>query len=335
MTDEIINGQELQILLNMLDEVTISYPLYGEELVAAYPADDRYRLDIPAGREDFKEWALRFGDLAEEMPTYGDLLECMIASGIVGYDNRQKFEEMYGAYQSLKKDVFFGLDTNLFYQCFASNTPFIDPSRYLIVDIVRSEIEFAINRKYSARKIAEMIEHAPDQEAIIAEFENKRTKRSRKAAYLALSEFRSIRDRATEIQAPETYSRRMEENDLYIARALRKFEEERYALPVLLTADIYMADICDVEGLEYFFFERPYTINADYCKAGQFRRLIFTCAAVFGCIRCNSTLIFGEFGGKGTVLDELKLRFSDKQLQSDFRRELTLCRRLSALGIGR
>ena len=89
------------------------------------------------------------------------------------------------------------------------------------------------------------------------------------------------------------------------------------------------------EGLEYFYFDRPYMLEATTCTAPAFRRLLFNLAAVFGFIGCNGTTIFGEYGGKGNDLDELKVRFRDDEVCRENSRELWICRQLSALGITR
>ncbi|MCK8519785.1 PIN domain-containing protein [Methanoculleus sp. 7T] len=335
MRDAIVRESELQILLNSLDEVHVSYPLYEGDLLVARPEGIGFSLELPASRETFQDWLSGYEPIAEELPSYSDFQECMLASGIVGYVNQAAFDTMLTSYGQLKKAVFFGLDTNLFYHCFASNHPGIGHSSYLIVETVRDEITYAINRKYPAKMIGEMAACAPGYRDFIGELENKRMKRSRKAAYLALKEYRSIRDRATEIPSPGPHTHLSEENDRNIVQALRKFEEERYALPVLLTADIYMADLCVAEGLEYFYFDRPYTMEATACTAPAFRRLLFNLAAVFGFIRCNGVAVFGEYGGKGNDLDELKVRFRDDEHYRDFSRELAICRQLSALGIER
>ena len=333
MHDAVIREDEVQVLLNSLDEVRVSYPLYEGDILVAHPDGTGYALELPATRETFQNWLSGYGPIAGELPSYADLQECMFASGIARYTNQAAFESMRVSYGQLKKDVFFGLDTNLFYHGFASNNPAINHSSYLIVDTVRDEITYAINRKYPAKTIAEMAACAPGSREFIGELENKRTKRSRKAAYLALKEYRTIRDRAMEIAAPGPHTHLTEENDRNIVRALRKFEEERYALPVLLTADIYMADLCMAEGLEYFYFDRPYRLEGATCTAEEFRRLIFNLAAVFGFIGCNGFTVFGEFGGKGNDLDELKVRFRDDGTYHEFTRELEICRRLAALGI--
>jgi len=335
MNDAIIREDELQVLLNSLDAVRVSYPLYEGEILVARPEGTGYSLELPATRETFRDWLAGYEPVAGELPSYADLQECMLASGTTGYVNQAAFDAMRTSYGQLKKAVFFGLDTNLFYHGFASNNPEIDHASYLIVDTVRDEIAYAINRKYPAKMIEEMTAHAPRCREFIGELENKRMKRSRKAAYLALKEYRTIRDRATEIASPDPHTHLSEENDRNIVRALRKFEEERYALPVLLTADIYMADLCMAEGLEYFYFDRPYLLAATTCTAPAFRRLLFNLAAVFGFIGCNGTTIFGEYGGKGSDLDELKVRFEDDEACRAFTRELEICRQLAALGITR
>ena len=335
MNDEIIGEAELQILLNNLSEIRISYPLYEGDLLIARPEGTGFRLELPATRETFQGWLSGYGPIAGELPTYADFLECMIASGIVRYTNQAAFDAMRASYGQLKKTVFFGLDTNLFYHGFPSNNPAIDHTSYLIVDTVRDEIAYAINRKYTAKMIEDMTAHAPGCQEYIRELENKRMKRSRKAAYIALKEYRTIRDRATEITSPGPHTHLSEENDRNIVKALRKFDEERYALPVLLTADIYMADLCMAEGIEYFYFDRPYILEVTTCTASAFRRLLFNLAAVFGFIDCSGTAIFGEFGGKGNDLDELKVRFRDDETYRENSRELGICRQLSALGITR
>jgi len=333
MNDAVIREDEVQVLINNLDTVRVSYPLYEGDLLVARPEGTGFRLELPATRETFQGWLAEYGPIAGELPSYGDLQECMFASGIARYANQAAFESMRTSYGQLKKTVFFGLDTNLFYHGFASNNPGINPSSYLVVETVRDEITYAINRKYPAKMIEEMTAHAPRHQEFIRELENKRMKRSRKAAYLALKEYRTIRDRAAEIASPGKHTHLSEENDRNIVSALRKFEEERYALPVLLTADIYMADLCMAEGLEYFYFDRPYTLEATACTAPEFRRLLFNLAAVFGFVQCNGVTLFGEYGGKGNDLDELKVRFEDDGAYREFTEDVEVCRRLTALGI--
>ena len=103
-------------------------------------------------------------------------------------------------------------------------------------------------------------------------------------------------------------------------------------MPVLLTADRQMADICRAESLEHFHFSIPLAVKADYCDCNSLINLIYNLACVFGVVRLNSIVVFGEFKGK-KGFDELKLRFLDESLYDEFSRHLRICRRLMRLGI--
>lgn len=102
-------------------------------------------------------------------------------------------------------------------------------------------------------------------------------------------------------------------------------------MPVLLTADRQIADICEAESIEHFHFSIPHAVDADYCSCRSLIDFIRSLASVFGVIRLNSVVIFGEFGEKGH--DELKLGFLDDRLYENFSRHLRICRRLMKLGI--
>ena len=93
-----------------------------------------------------------------------------------------------------------------------------------------------------------------------------------------------------------------------------------------------MADLCEAQGVEYFHFIIPHAVDAERCNANNFINLIFNLACVFGVIKLNSIVIFGEFKGKNK-LDELKLRFLDEKLYERFEKHLRICRRLMKLGI--
>jgi len=70
---------------------------------------------------------------------------------------------------------------------------------------------------------------------------------------------------------------------------------------VLLTSDVYMADLCMAEGLEYFYLDRPYIMEVTSCTPPAFRRLLFNLAVVFGFIQCNGITIFGSMGERATT----------------------------------
>ena len=58
----------------------------------------------------------------------------------------------------------------------------------------------------------------------------------------------------------------------------------------------------------------------------------YNLAAVFGVVKLNSVLVFGEFGGK-IQHKLLKLKFLDEKIMNEIEKDLRICRRLMKLGI--
>ncbi|WAC05131.1 MAG: PIN domain-containing protein [Methanoregula sp.] len=331
--EEQIFIHELPLLLNYLESsLSVSYPLYEFDLFSARPDGNVYLLGGFGSREMFEDARASCGTTAQEMPAFNDLLSCLMNSGILPYANRDAFEEKLRMYNQLKKGVRFGPDTNVFYHGLPLNAG-IDPAAFLLVDTVKNEIESSMNYKYSPKQIADFKRTARYQKQLLDELVNARTKRARLAAHLALPQFRAIRDRATMVPALEPSSSDKEANDLIIVRSLKAFEKEKFALPVMLTADRNLATLCDAEGVEHFLFEMPAAIGKPHCTPAAFTNLLATLAGVLGFIQCNSAVIFGEYRGKGGRSDELKVQFLNETLIEPFRKDLTICRKLQALNI--
>lgn len=331
--EERIVKDEIQVLLNHLgNKIEISFPLYEMNLLEARANDVGYNLKITAKRDLFDDELAVYGDNKGELPNFHDYFLCLIHSGIVHYSNIDKFTARASSYAQIKKGVHFGLDTNLLYHGFPLNSN-IDAQKFIIIDTIQSEIESSINYKYSPQEITDLKRCARFQKHLLDELINAKTKRARRATYLALRQFRAIRDRAHTIPAIEESTSDKEANDLIIVKTLRKFEDDKYSLPVMLTADQNLATLCDAHGLEHFLFEIPYEINERKCTPAEMVSLIFNLAAVFGFIQCNSVNIFGEFRGKGANLDELKLEFLNERIYDRFFQDLKICRRLMKLGI--
>ncbi|WP_342676525.1 PIN domain-containing protein [Methanofollis sp. UBA420] len=335
-TGEVVEGRELAVLANLFAEgFTLSYPVYGTDLLSARPAGDGYAITVLCRYEDFFDGAERFGEHAQEMPLFTDFEECLLASGITAYENLDEFATRADLYRGLRKDVYYGVDTNLLYHRFVTVTGALQPEETILVDVVRQEIEYVLNHKYSARLISELIASAPEKEWIIAEFENRRKKKSRKAAYRAMAEYRALRDRAILLESGQKATHATRENDQFIVRALRRFEEERFNLPVLLTADAAMADLCDAGGLEYFLFRAPYHARPRTVSPQALLGFIADLAVTFGVVEIEGTCIFSEYGGKGNNADAFKLTFIDEHLHTEFALDVDVCRHLLALGIER
>jgi len=326
MNEAVVSTDELQILLNLVDEISVMYPLYKHfDVIKAEPEEGGYRLKIMQGDVDFEEQRLH-----EELPSYSDFLQCLLAAGVIQYENQETFDEHLKACRILSKPLFLSPDTNVLYHRFLTNST-IDLREVLLVDTVREEIEASLNFKYSPEQISEIKRGARYQQFLLDELVNRRMKKSRLAC-IALAEYRELRRYAVEIEGVERSTNDKEQNDLIIAKTLRRFEKERAALPVMLTADRQMADLCEAEGIEHFHFTLPHAVQADFCSSRSMRRMIYNLAMVFGVVRLNSVVIFGEFKGKKGI-EQLKLRFLDEELWKGFEKHLRICRRLMRLGI--
>jgi len=301
----VIVERELQILLNLHETVEVKYPLLNRSLLEVTPASGGYTVKVTA-----RPWKA-----APELADWNDLYEAFISAGILRYENLDEFGEMMEVYGGLKKGVAFAPDTNVLYHRFISSYRPLDGHQIVIAEGVKGEIEDAMNHKYRPRQLAELQVARPD---LLREFRNRRTKRSRKAAYIALREFEELKDRVTVTGNPG------ERGDWAIVRALKTYDQRTPALVVLLTADIAMTDVAEMEGLEYFLFHYPRArLGRHFATAHQLRRLLFNLSAVFGVIELNGIPVFGEFGGK-VKLDELKVVHAGQ----DFHFHLGLNRRL-------
>jgi hypothetical protein len=332
-TDLLCRKAELQILLNHLGSpLVISYPLFGFPLMTFRIEGEGYRFSMETTRDQIGDAKEHFGDTAYEIPDFDDLFSCLINAGIIHYANREEFERVSHSHKGLKKDVYYALDTNLFYHGFPSRS-LIDPAHFALLDITRAEIESSLNIKYSSSQINILKQKAPFQKQMLDELVNQRTRRARLATYLALREYQMVRDRALHLKGEEPVSADKEKNDLLIVRRLRRFEAEKFSLPILLTADKNVATLCEAEGVEYFLFQVPYAITDNSCTAAQLVRFLYNLATVFGFIHCGSLYIYGEFRGKGPDLEELKFVFQNERKEQDLREDLEICRKLMSLPI--
>ncbi len=329
----IIDKPEVQILLNLLpDNAVVSYPLYGNFPLLKFRREGYgYKIEALTQPEDFSRILSEKKDSFHDLPTYRDFHECVLASGIVKYSNLDDFEKHLESYELLSKRVIFALDTNIFYHRFVSSYSPLRKYELAVVDVVIWEIEQSMNYKYHLGHINALKRILPNS-YLLDEFHNRRMKKSRKAAYIALKEFKALKDRIIEVRRVHEESGT---NDELIVKSLKQFDKETPSLVVLLTADIAMTDIAELEGVEYFLFEYPHEkISTHHATPYQMRTLLFNLAAVFGVIRVEDVLIFGEFGGK-VKLNDLKLKFLKNSIYHEFTFHLKLSRKLKELKIER
>jgi hypothetical protein len=223
----------------------------------------------------------------------------------------------------------------LLYHGFVTNYSLIKPSDIILVDLVYEEIRYQLNYKYNHKHINSIKKHARHQKDLVDELRNKRQKRSRKAAYLALREYKyMIKGIADKIPAVRAATRREGDHDRIIAKTLAEFGRSHNVHLVLLTADDAMVDLCDAEGIDYFKFDMPHKIHDVMCSYTQMNELLFNLAVVFGFIKIDSIIAFGEFKEKTSNRpNELKLRFLNDELYIKYQKDQNICRDLLALNI--
>ncbi|KXB07713.1 hypothetical protein AKJ51_00370 [candidate division MSBL1 archaeon SCGC-AAA382A20] len=119
----VIEPDELQILLNLYgDDFTLSYPLYQHfDILKATFDKDGYGLELHSDKDSYRNKADNFGKYSGEMPSYYDLRDCLLSSGVISHENLKELEKYVNQkVESGVKKVFFCPDTNLLYQNFLS-----------------------------------------------------------------------------------------------------------------------------------------------------------------------------------------------------------------------
>lgn len=333
--EEIAKEGELQILLNIFGEnlIEATYPFTNTPILKARSEGEGYRITLECSKETFGKIQRPVGPLADELPAFNDIFECLTSNGILPFTNQKEAISRMNMLRSLRKKVFFCLDTNLLYQRFASNSRALDPRDAIIVDIVLNEVECQLNYKYKPDQIYALKEAVPYNKMLMDEFSNKKMKTSRKAAYFAKNELKRVRDGgALIVESQEKSTDDKEANDRFIVHALKQVEKERGVYPVMLTADNAITGICDLEGIEYVYLKLPNEAAELRATPAQMRALLFSLAAILGAVRVNSVVLFSEYRGKET-LEEMKLSFLNNETMDEFKRGVGICRRLMALGI--
>jgi len=335
--EEMATEDELQILLNIFGDgqIEATYPFTNTPIFKARVEGESYRLTIACDKACLDRIARPPGPLADEMPSFSDVVECLTSSGMIGFANQGEAIARINQLRGLRRKAFFCLDTNLLYRRFISNWRAVDPRDTILVDTVQNEVESQLNYKYTPDQVFVLKSAAPFDRALMDEFVNKRMKTSRKAAYFAMSELKHIRNGgALMANAPGQSGPDKEANDLLIARALRHAEAERGIYPVMLTADSMMTTICDAESIECVYLKMPFEAGTLAGTPRQMRSLIFSLAVAFGAVRVNSAVIFSEYRGKD-ALENARLHFLNTGTMNEFVKGVGICRSLLSLGIER
>jgi len=332
MTGEVVlTWEELPIFLNRLPStINLDYPFTGQQILTAEKAGKQYGLKHYLTQDDVDSFS-RSELWDREKPRYSDYLQCFLACNLVTYDNMNEFREIYRTYSNIRAKVIYAPDTNLYYNRFLS-TGAIQPEELLVVDSVQKEILLKQNRKFDASEIAELKNVVRYQKRLLEEFVNRRKKPSRKAANLALQEYRGHVDRAYAVAQSGELTRDKEKNDVVFIEAVKVYQTKSHTYPVVLTCDGLLRDVCDTLDVECFHFMLPRYIHPVDLSPEQLCNLICNLAGVLGLVKVNNVVVYGEFRGKGG-LNEYKLRFLSGDVPLEIERDVEICRGLSKLDI--
>jgi|GEM_PF-1108371 len=341
MNPEYLSIQELQLLLNYLGEqFTIKSPLHNTSLFSLQRQENAYTLTQTSKPQDLNNTAATYQDQSREIPTTNDLLQALLASGILTYTNLQDFTQTLSNYhKSLAiKKLYFCTDTNTIYHRFITTyqhqTNLLDPRQLLLVDTIKSEIEAHLNYKYNKKDIENLKSHAPPHlKSYLDSQLNKRKKHARIAAYQARPEYSILQSQAHNIlHGIRPSSNDKEDNDKIIIETLSNYEKEhKNALILFLTADSSIVDICRSHGIEAFHFTMPTLQPSTQLQADpqQLCTALFLLTKIFGIIKTDSITLTGDFSNtESDPNTTIKIDFPNQDIQENIHRDLRICRKL-------
>jgi hypothetical protein len=334
----LMNESELQILFNLLgDQLTVEYPLFDFDLLIAKPQGICYEFDTRGRKKEFDQSLSSYPEYVDELPEYHDYVDCMLSSGVVRYDNLNKFNHVFGQIQKWPdtKHACFCPDTNIFYHRFFSNFNKIKANEVVLIETIEEEIKAALSHKYDPQITDIFKALNATQKRYFDEIINRRTKNARRAAYLAQREFRKIKHGALEFLSGVDESKPDNDyNDAIIVKTACQAKQDRYEFLYLLTADAGVAHRCQDSQLSCFLFDVPLDSSLVQCSNHAFCELVYDLARVFGFIKLNSVVLFGEFRDKYLAKsDQIMVEIPNEKLFTEVEKHLKICRGLSALGI--
>ncbi len=324
-----IEPEEIQILLNLLDDPTVSYPLYNLDLVIPKVDREGYSLRF-SNREELDDAALNFGGHKREMPVFDDIRSSLITSGVLPFENMDQIEKMIRRYRSSNMSVKFSLDTNMLYYNFTLNYDLVKREDMVIVDIVREELMNKLDRKYLQGEINQIEEMAPYNGRLFKELVNRRRKEARKAN-IGLRDWDHLKGHAQVIEKDGSGK-----PDKVIVETLERHAEEMNTNVVLITADDAMIGLCKAADIAYIKCDLPYEISSVRSTFQRFNRLICDLAWLLGVIKVGPVVLYGEYRGySSNHPDRLKVVDEYAERSEELKKELGICRKLRELEIER
>lgn len=340
--DLFIDIDELQVALNLLGpHITVEFPPYDTTLLEARQHAEGYRLTKIASALDIDA---RFRSFSHpEFFSFQDIVQCFLSSGFSPYSNLDDIKEIIQVKKqalSSFKELFYVLDTNLFYDRFVSTYDVIPAPHVFLVDTVQKEILHHLNNKFDQSHLLDslkslVLEHSSMAETMVdqvyKEMVNRNMKSTRIARHMALEEYTFVRKYGKEIPTDKENAETSRENDQIIVESIKQFQQKsQYNEFLLLTADANMKDVCDMVGVDSLILRKPTDIETKLCSTQQFLRLVYHLCVLTGFLKINSTLLFSEYQG-GNQEYPLKLRLLNQTDYDTVKKHVGLCRKLQEI----
>lgn len=358
MREVILSRNELQVLTNAMFRgdvryVHVQYPFYDARL---------FTLDILKPeltnivRPDEFDWArttkkpLDRSVSADELPSFGDLRNCLLSSGFLNYKNESEITKKLLDLREEARDpnkrprpLFVAVDTNILYDRFLSrHLPLKEDSsgrtveatdfRYVLSEIVQMEIDLKITHKYSREEI-QGLASAFSHPELLKEFQNGSGRRTR-IAKLAFNEMSYLLSELRALRIKGNRARNKEESDIEIAQSYKFWARNGDYDVFLLTADEDMVNHAQASELMTMQLELPFVVP-EHARIDPWRisDILYDLAVTFGVIHLENEdiHIFGEWAGKGSsdyLNENVKVRFGKEDKVDDISKQIEICRKI-------
>jgi len=333
-----LHREEVQILVNLFpDTIKITYPFYDFTICNARTIKDAVEINLTCKPNDFRLCQTTYGKHHAEMPGYDDLITTLFSSGILTYTNQYELDSLMDQVHKwqMPRKAWFTADTNLFYHGFFTNYQHLRSDEILLIDTIGKELDNA-KEKYLPDHIGEEIQSCiTRQQELYTELIARRTKKSRQARFIALPDHQRLKQQGIQefngIRQPLADN---DENDQIIVETAAALQKERYPELYLLTADQGVAERCNQQHVNHLLLKVPQFIDTLQATAQQFNNLIFNLARIFGVIKMNNTILYGDFQQheQRDPTGIMALSQHDKT-QTELQRHITICRNIQKLGI--
>ena len=184
-----VSKNELQILLNLFDNpIQVSYPFYDFNLVEGFVQKDGVKLSFHGTSDLFRRNQSQFAGNIDEMPSFNDVLDVLLYSGIITYDNIFRLDSLIedvSKWPDNRKGVFLP-DTNVFYHLFLRKYQRITDDQIVLVETVGEEINAARSHQLTNPTYRQIMNSITRQKEWFTPLQNTLTKKIKKSTILSL-----------------------------------------------------------------------------------------------------------------------------------------------------